>query len=336
MARFFPLKNTLVIDTSTDHTLVGLVVDSKVIKSLSHKDSIGHGEALPKLTQSLTEEFPQFTIEQIVVGMGPGLFTGLRAGIAFAKFFAIGRQIDCVGVCSLDAAAIGDGTYILANDAKRREYFFASYENGKRISDLAVGAKQVFENAGINVLYDQLPDPVKMYQAAIRDETFSEPIYIRKPDAYPAPTGVKFRAMNQLDLVNAAAIEKESYPSDAWSIAQFKSELAGVPKTHYYLAAEINGELVGYAGIFGIDEVADIHTLTVAPKFLRRGIGRELLRRLIDWARTRKMSAMMLEVRIGNDEAIVLYKEQGFSIISQRENYYGPGQTAYVMRKELR
>ena len=341
MAGFFVVKTTLVIDTSTDHTIVGLIANSKLVKSFAHKDAIGHGEALPKLTNAITTEFSEHKIEQIVVGMGPGLFTGLRAGITFARFYAIARQISCIGVCSLDSAAPTTGKFLLANDAKRREYFYATYENGKRISDLAIGTKQSIENGNqnkIELLIDQRPDPQRMFELAAQNqgnEIFNQPIYLRKPDAYPAPTGVKFRPLNQLDLVNVVGIEKVSYPSDAWSIAQFKSELAGVPKTHYYLAAEINGELVGYAGIFGIDEVADIHTLTVSPKYRRRGIGRELLRRLIDWARTRKMKAMMLEVRIGNDEAIVLYKEQGFSIISQRENYYGPGQTAYVMRKEL-
>ena len=86
------MKTTLVIDTSTDHTIVGLIVNSKLVKSFAHKDAIGHGEALPKLTNAITTEFSEHKIEQIVVGMGPGLFTGLRAGITIARFYAIARQ----------------------------------------------------------------------------------------------------------------------------------------------------------------------------------------------------------------------------------------------------
>ena len=329
------MKNALIIDTSTDHTIVGLVSNSKLLKVLSHKDAIGHGEVLPKLVQQLITQHRDVNLEQVVVGMGPGLFTGLRAGIAFAKMYALSKNLDCLGVCSLDAAALPAGKYVIANDAKRREYFYASYENGARISELQVGSLNLIKELGLEVKLDQLPDVMMMYKAAQANQLTTQPIYLRKPDAYPAPKGVTFRPMNQLDLVNVSALEKICYPKDAWSIAQFKSELAGVPKTHHYLVAEVDGQIVGYAGIFGIDEVADVHTLSVDPKFRRRGIGRELLRRLIDWSRTRKMKAMMLEVRIANDEAIVLYKEQGFSVISQRENYYGPGQTAYVMRKEL-
>ncbi len=68
----------------------------------------------------------------------------------------------------------------------------------------------------------------------------------------------------------------------------------------------------------------------------RKGIGRELLKRLIDWARVKKAQAIMLEMRLGNDAARPLYESFGFIEISKRENYYGPGLTAVVMRKELR
>ncbi len=44
----------------------------------------------------------------------------------------------------------------------------------------------------------------------------------------------------------------------------------------------------------------------------------------------------MLEMRVGNDAARPLYEQHGFSEVSKRENYYGPGLTAVVMRKELK
>ena len=75
--------------------------------------------------------------------------------------------------------------------------------------------------------------------------------------------------------------------------------------------------------------------MTVAPAFRRKGIAREFLKRLIDWSRTKKAQAVMLEVRKDNSEAIPLYENQGFRKISERADYYGPGKTAIVMRKEL-
>jgi ribosomal-protein-alanine N-acetyltransferase len=171
---------------------------------------------------------------------------------------------------------------------------------------------------------------------ALNNKSVEQPIYIRKPDAYPLPAGVKFRAMTALDLVVAAAIEKEVYGKAAWSGAQFKEEFAKAPKDAYYLAAEAEGELIAYAGIFFVADVADIHTITVVEKYRRKGVGRELLKRLIDWARVKKADAIMLEMRLGNDAARPLYELNGFVEVSKRENYYGPGLTAVVMRKDLK
>ena len=89
-------------------------------------------------------------------------------------------------------------------------------------------------------------------------------------------------------------------------------------------------------GIMLVGDVTDILTLTVAPDFRRRGIAREFLRRMIDWSRNQNVDAMMLEMRVDNVEAEPLYLENGFRKISERVDYYGPGLTAVVMRKELR
>ena len=76
-------------------------------------------------------------------------------------------------------------------------------------------------------------------------------------------------------------------------------------------------------------------TLTVSPDHRRKGIGREMLRRLIDWSRNKKVSAIMLEMRVGNTEAYPLYLANGFVPLQERKNYYAPGVHATVMRKEL-
>ena len=116
-------------------------------------------------------------------------------------------------------------------------------------------------------------------------------------------------------------------------MAQFKEEFAG--KDRIYVVGESSGELISYAGVVNLAGTADVLTLTVADDHRRKGIGRELLRRLIDWSRTQKCEAIMLEVRVGNEEAIPLYESFGFIEISRRKDYYGPGKTAIVMRKEL-
>jgi len=332
------MRTVLAIDTSTAQTSVALIQDGEVLFNKSHNDPLAHGEVLPKLVAQALEVNKQ--IDLIAVGMGPGPFTGLRVGIAFAQSYALATQIDWVGVCSLDAMAAGinQSEFIVSTDARRKERFWARYKDGVRITQPAVSKASELEKFGLPILNegDYFPDPVAVAKIALTSKSVEQPIYIRKPDAYPLPTGVKFRPMTALDLVSAIAIEKEVYGKTAWSADQFKEEFAKAPKSAQYLAAEFEGQLIAYAGIFYVADVADIHTLTVVADQRRKGIGRELLKRLIDWARVKKAQAIMLEMRLGNDAARPLYESFGFIEISKRENYYGPGLTAVVMRKELR
>jgi ribosomal-protein-alanine acetyltransferase/tRNA threonylcarbamoyl adenosine modification protein YeaZ len=312
------------------------VGNGKTLFASHHDGALSHGEALPELVaQGLKIES---RIDQVIVGMGPGPFTGLRAGISFAQSFALGRGIPWQGVCSLDAIAnqIAESDFIVAIDARRKEVFFARYTNGLRIGEPKVcqpSQLTAFDVPIYGEASNQFPDPTAFIAIAETGATYLQPIYVRRPDAHPAPVGVKFRPMNQLDLVPAFSIEKNAYGKEAWTMAQLKEEFAG--KDRMYVVGEFGGELIAYAGVVNLAGTADVLTLTVADEHRRKGIGRELLRRLIDWSRTQKCEAIMLEVRVGNIDAIPLYESFGFIEISRRKDYYGPGKTAIVMRKEL-
>ena len=82
------------------------------------------------------------------------------------------------------------------------------------------------------------------------------------------------------------SLEEELFAGDPpWTAEQFQSELAGVPQTRWYVVAEANGELAGYAGLMFSGDTADIQTLAVAPAHQRRGIGTTLLFAVLDEAR---------------------------------------------------
>ena len=332
------MSTVLAIDTSTSRTSVALIAGDKVLFNEFHEDPLAHGEVLPVLVAKAMKL--NVGIDLVAVGMGPGPFTGLRVGIAFAQSFALGINVKWHGVCSLDAMAalIQEKDFIVSTDARRKERFWARYQDGKRVNEPQVGKASEIEKIGVKIFNegDYFPDPIAIAKLALTESSIDQPIYVRKPDAYPLPIGIKFRELTALDLVPAAAIESQVYGKSAWSLAQFKEEFAKAPKTAHYLAAEYQGELIGYAGIFYLSEVADIHTITVIDKHRRQGIGRELLKRLIDWARVKQASAVMLEMRVGNDAARPLYEQNGFVELSRRENYYGPGLTAVVMRKDLK
>ena len=331
------MSTVLAIDTSTSRTSVALISGDKVLFNEFHLDPLAHGEVLPALVEKALKL--NVEIDLVAVGMGPGPFTGLRVGIAFAQSFALGINVKWHGVNSLDAMAkqFNEKEFIVSTDARRKERFWARYENGKRINEAQVGKASEIEKFGVKIFNEgnYFPDPVALAKIALSNASIDQPIYVRKPDAHPLPENVKFREFTAIDLVPATAMEKAVYGKSGWTAAQFKEEFAKAPKNAYYIAAESNGELIGYAGIYFLSEFADIHTITVSPEHRRKGIGREFLKRLINWARVKKAEAIMLEVRVGNEEALPLYLENGFTEISRRQNYYGPGLTAIIMRKEM-
>jgi len=254
----------LLIDTSTSRTSVAIVDGVKTIFQAHHDGALSHGEVLPKLvSEALAVESK---IDEVIVGMGPGPFTGLRSGIAFAQSFAFARGITWTGVCSLDAIAanISEKDFVVAVDARRKEVFYARYVDGKRIVEPGVCQPSQLLALQIPIHGEEnneFPDPSKFVEISKLNQKYEQPIYVRRPDAYPAPVGVKFRPLTQLDLVPAFTIEKSAYGKEGWTMAQLKEEYAG--KNRMYVAGEFSGELIAYAGITNLAGIADVLTLTV-------------------------------------------------------------------------
>ena len=171
------MSKVLAIDTSTSRTSVAIIEDAKVLYSGFRDGATEHGPSLPALVQ---EALAVSDVDEVVVGMGPGPFTGLRVGIAFAQSFALARQIPVRGVCSLDAIAmqIQEADFIVTVDARRKEVYWARYTNGVRVAEPAVNFPADVTGAPIHA--DLFPDMVSLTNLP---GNITEPIYLRRPDA---------------------------------------------------------------------------------------------------------------------------------------------------------
>jgi ribosomal-protein-alanine N-acetyltransferase len=89
---------------------------------------------------------------------------------------------------------------------------------------------------------------------------------------------------------------------------------------------------VGVITIRTTGELADLHRLAVAPAYRRQGVGTALVRSALDTVRHLGARAVILEVRDTNDAAIMLYQKLGFEQLAARQNYYGPGQHALILK----
>ena len=171
------MSKVLAIDTSTSRSCVAIIDGTEVLYSGFRDGATAHGPSLPALVQ---EALAVSDIDEVVVGMGPGPFTGLRVGIAFAQSFALAREIPVRGVCSLDAIAaqVTDKDFIITVDARRKEVYWARYTHGVRVGEPAVNFPADVSGATIHA--DLFPDMVALVNLP---GNMIEPMYLRRPDA---------------------------------------------------------------------------------------------------------------------------------------------------------
>ncbi|HET8927947.1 MAG TPA: ribosomal protein S18-alanine N-acetyltransferase [Microbacterium sp.] len=132
------------------------------------------------------------------------------------------------------------------------------------------------------------------------------------------------------------ALERASFPSDAWSAAMMREELSS-PHSAYYVDEQARS-VVGYAGLrapAGARD-ADVQTIAVAAEVRGTGRGRALLETLLREASDRRIGEVFLDVRADNPQAQQLYGSEGFTEIGRRPRYYQPDDVdAVVMRLDV-
>lgn len=149
-----------------------------------------------------------------------------------------------------------------------------------------------------------------------------------------APVDVVYDGLRIGDADRCAELEAQLFPGDdPWPAVAFIRELES--RHNHYVAARVDGTLVGYAGITRLGRTApfefEVHTIGVDEAFQGRGIGRNLLDRILDIA---DGAAVFLEVRTDNAAAIGLYESVGFTRVGLRKRYYRvSGADAYTMRR---
>ena len=146
---------------------------------------------------------------------------------------------------------------------------------------------------------------------------------------------ITYRVANAFDLAVFVSLDKELFPYSPWSASQYKEEFAA-PTRHFVVALDDAQSIIAYAGVFapGAAE-ADVLTVGVIPAHRGKGIARQLMGLITDWAKQQGSIAMMLEVKVDNTEAIGLYESLGYSKLNVRKDYFGAGLDALVMRLEL-
>jgi tRNA threonylcarbamoyladenosine biosynthesis protein TsaB len=201
----------LAFDAASPTVTVALHDGSAVVARRDGEGAMRHGELLaPAIAEVLSEAaVDRGELTDVAVGVGPGPYTGLRVGIMTARTLVAALPVRLHGVCSLDVLAAAarrgiDGPLAVATDARRKEVYWARYdEAGHRISGPAVDrpaelAAQLptglpVVGRGARLYADVLgavdgpvdPDAGVLADLVVRDAVTRlapEPLYLRRPD----------------------------------------------------------------------------------------------------------------------------------------------------------
>lgn len=207
----------LALDTATPVVTVAVHDGTRALVSYDAEAGPRHGELLaPAVVDVLARAgIDRRDLTEVVVGVGPGPYTGLRVGLMTARTLGAVLGVPVLGVVTLDALAaaqtalIGSGRpYVVATDARRREVYWARYEGHRRVEGPAVdrpadlaerlaGAPVVGRGgwlyAGVLAPVDGLRDPSAAVMAQARvagtvELVDPQPLYLRRPDvSQPSP-----------------------------------------------------------------------------------------------------------------------------------------------------
>lgn len=199
------MATILVLDTATGTPVVGIVAGGATV---AERHAAGEAAAATRRLLLLVAETLDAAgatlddIDEVLVGCGPGSFTGLRIGLATAAGIAAARGLPLSGVSTLDALVGGADDATAVIDARRRQVFAlgpgaeaGAYDparvpvpatGGVALGDGALAYRTVLEAAGFTIPDDR--DPRHRPSAATlaaAPRRSPDAIYLREPDAVP-------------------------------------------------------------------------------------------------------------------------------------------------------
>lgn len=200
------------LDTCLSACSVAVLDGDRVLAHASEVMARGHQERLAPMAQAVMAKaaLPFSALQRVGATVGPGSFTGLRVGVAFAKGLGSALSIPVVGVGTLEAlAAEGSGLVAAVIDARRDQIYLQVFESGEalmapdvlpvgtaaaRLAELARGRPVTLVGSAAALLAEAAVGAVTLSPegcdarhvarlAASRSATPIRPLYLRAPDA---------------------------------------------------------------------------------------------------------------------------------------------------------
>jgi ribosomal-protein-alanine N-acetyltransferase len=351
----------LALDTAASTPVAALVGDDgELLRGVTVE---GRAQALLASLDELLGDVDRATIDGIVVGIGPGGFTGLRVGVSTARGIAETLGVPLWGVSSLMAVAaeraLEQGRTVWAVlEAGRGECFVQPW---RVTQDRQLEAEDPMQAMPRDAVDDLAAEGALTIVRSLTPESLGAaawtearsrreagdpgtplavvPAYGRAPDATPPRMDWQLDELSAQDIEQLLVLEARCFETP-WTRGMYVEEFRRPASDRVQLAARdagANGRLVGAALATRLGDEWHVMNVLVDPIARRRGIAAGLVRELLE--RTAALGVgdgWLLEVRDGNAAAIALYERMGFVPLGRRPGYYeDSGEDAIVMVRRV-
>jgi tRNA threonylcarbamoyl adenosine modification protein YeaZ len=188
----------LAVDSSLGTSVAVVSGEGRILAECSSDDGRGHAENIGALLRDVLRDagVKPSELTHVVMGVGPGPFTGLRVGMAAAEAFALSRSLSLFPVVSHDAEAHERGDVVIVTDARRGEVAFSVYQGdsvqrrvlGPALArpeklDEELGAYSALQRIQVECISaGKLGQVANSYLAAGVSPESRSPQYLRAPD----------------------------------------------------------------------------------------------------------------------------------------------------------
>jgi tRNA threonylcarbamoyladenosine biosynthesis protein TsaB len=190
----------LAIESSGAVLSLALFKEGQLKKELSRQAAMRQNESLAPLVAEILEtaQWKASELAAVAISLGPGSFTGLRTGLAFAKGLCFASKAKLIGIPTLEAWAEGQAQVEVWLDARRGMVYRGSFQDGQALKEsamLELSQAKAELPQGVTVLGDLqgsgAPSAASLGRLALKrlqqgqhdDPALLEPIYLRRPEA---------------------------------------------------------------------------------------------------------------------------------------------------------
>ena len=360
----------LAIDSATTRVVVAAgTTGGELLDAAEWPAGYRHGETLlPAIDDLLRRlEVGRAGLSAVVVGTGPGAFTGLRVGIATAKGLAQAIGCPIIGISTAAALLAGrpsDAVLLLpagpsdrlvatsggparllpagtepdvapGDDARRRRPARTRARRRARPGrDRACEPRRVAHRARGGAAGHRRRGRPGRARPGVRDAAARCHDRGRGGRMVARPSMIlRIEPMRMEDLPAVHAIERASFDAP-WPPEAYQHDLE-TNRLAQYLVARVGDEIAAYGGMWLMVDEGHIITFAVHPDWRRQHIGERLLLAFLDLAAERGAHEATLEVRLSNLPARRLYEKFGFRPVGLRPRYYSDnGEDALIMTTE--